>query len=1177
MRSIPHLYDGIGRRITNDDGTLIPTARTFQSVWNSFNKTFSYKRDEALRDSPENALAMRRDIKLRALLQERLLPTINRKWQFVVEEKDDPVSKAIAKRMTELTLRIPRFYRLKSYLAEAAWFGNYGAQVCWARTDIGHTIWHANPENAHAPVNGDKIQWGWDGTPVIMVEGTWAAGIKEKRPELVTTMDRWGSGYILSQPEDRRRFIIHTHTVEDADFFESEMAGVSRGLGLRSICYWSNWIRVEIFQWIMAFMESVGMMDLLLFNYDENSSGGKEKAESNAKLITGKLAMVVPRKAGNWPAVETINMNTAGITVLMDVVDGYFDRGLERMMVGQSMTGGEGSGDSLGGEGKSKLARDTKTEIVDWDTRNLDETFNNDLFQPMLRYNFPWYKKSCRFSSVNEDAQSAEKVETGVKLIGAGVSIKADELREAGGYSKPVDGDELAKPAQTPGLAAGAIGQDPNDPDGNGKQGDQQPDPDQDSQANGIQALLWGFGQPIFYRATYSPYTIKAGPRKGTSAYKNTVTGEIVDKLPQGAAETASQGGDGSRPAVGGAGAGSANGGPPAQNPAISQAQAAIAAMPLTPAEQSHMWNAVQGLAAGGNLVVTKSAQAAVAVRNLFDEFKNKILAYEITADDVLYTLEELSNPIKMMSLAGDPSGPVGGWYTWVNLLPKVTAYIACKLKAVLRPRPVQQPVQQYDLGTDDMRDAVYTEIITAMYSAIYESLGWPGAPSAEVISGLLKKKDSLTLYEAMHAPAGGVTIGGKHYVGGQFIPSDVVDNATAEEKKQLEGGGQPPKKPGKPKPEKLPVEKDHDELSRNPDLEWVNNFTSRKKALESGADFIAQRDAGAGIIWGAFKTKADPEPLVDLRSKDPKHPIAKALHQDKRVAEVIERYSKVVQESNEAADEWQTVADERVAAFDTFEKARATWADRFKPTAEEKERDRPLYDRLKKAREVADAKLGPLREQINRVKTALPEVIKPEKPTPPTCRAFKDPPSEPLKKMVDQANAFVGGILNWNTADGEVKAEYGVRQIGPKGRAHCEIDKPVAIITAAISKDGTPISGGEQIQVHEIGHMIETRKPGVLKLANEFLAYRTAGETPVKMKDLVPKANYGDEELGCPDDFAKGFGGDMNKAGYCGKGYDGHATEIVSMGLERLYENPVDFFKGDPEYFAFMVKVLGM
>lgn len=45
--------------------------------------------------------------------------------------------------------------------------------------------------------------------------------------------------------------------------------------------------------------------------------------------------------------------------------------------------------------------------------------------------------------------------------------------------------------------------------------------------------------------------------------------------------------------------------------------------------------------------------------------------------------------------------------------------------------------------------------------------------------------------YEARHAPKGGVTISGTFYPGGEFIPADVVAQASSEEKAKLEGTGE--------------------------------------------------------------------------------------------------------------------------------------------------------------------------------------------------------------------------------------------------------------------------------------------------------------------------------------------------------------------------------------------------
>jgi hypothetical protein len=110
-------------------------------------------------------------------------------------------------------------------------------------------------------------------------------------------------------------------------------------------------------------------------------------------------------------------------------------------------------------------------------------------------------------------------------------------------------------------------------------------------------------------------------------------------------------------------------------------------------------------------------------------------------------------------------------------------------------------------------------------------------------------------------------------------------------------------------------------------------------------------------------------------------------------------------------------------------------------------------------------------------------------------------------------------------------------------------------------------------IAVHEFGHHLE-RDPAVRRLANAFWESRFDPADEVNMREAFPQHGYAKDEVGNPDDMEKVFG-DKNLAAYCGKRYPGGDTEIVSMGLEMLYRDPVGFAKADPEYFALIVGIL--
>jgi len=112
-----------------------------------------------------------------------------------------------------------------------------------------------------------------------------------------------------------------------------------------------------------------------------------------------------------------------------------------------------------------------------------------------------------------------------------------------------------------------------------------------------------------------------------------------------------------------------------------------------------------------------------------------------------------------------------------------------------------------------------------------------------------------------------------------------------------------------------------------------------------------------------------------------------------------------------------------------------------------------------------------------------------------------------------------------------------------------------------------------ESTQVHELGHMVEHRKHGVQQKVLDFLAYRVGTEPARKLKDEFPRSGYGDDEVARKDKFDRAFSG--SAAWYVGKEYPQKTTEVVSMGLQKLHEDPVEFVRKDPEYFHFLMSVL--
>ena len=105
---------------------------------------------------------------------------------------------------------------------------------------------------------------------------------------------------------------------------------------------------------------------------------------------------------------------------------------------------------------------------------------------------------------------------------------------------------------------------------------------------------------------------------------------------------------------------------------------------------------------------------------------------------------------------------------------------------------------------------------------------------------------------------------------------------------------------------------------------------------------------------------------------------------------------------------------------------------------------------------------------------------------------------------------------------------------------------------------------------MHEIAHGIEEQNPQVLRRCLEFLKRRAGNESPQSLAKLTGKAEHADKMV-YKDRFEE-LGGEH----YMGRIYpQGDGTEILTMGIERLHRNPVEFYVNDPEYFEFVIQTL--
>lgn len=158
---------------------------------------------------------------------------------------------------------------------------------------------------------------------------------------------------------------------------------------------------------------------------------------------------------------------------------------------------------------------------------------------------------------------------------------------------------------------------------------------------------------------------------------------------------------------------------------------------------------------------------------------------------------------------------------------------------------------------------------------------------------------------------------------------------------------------------------------------------------------------------------------------------------------------------------------------------------------------------------------------------------------------------------------------------DANVLPTYPVRVNAISGRAYQ--------LGGSINLDA---SDGVKTYLHEFAHAIESMNPHVHRRCQEFLLMRaeSSGTTSPESLRRLTGLGYNSDEKTLKDKFFNPYCGKVygstdvsestNQHGTIRR-YGVRSTEILSMGLERIYENAAEFWRTDREYFTFVTNVL--
>lgn len=413
----------------------------FGAVFNLATKTYRHTFDEALRQSPSNALAMRRDPVLMDALRARMMPTAQLSWHLEPRDPSDPRQLDAVKVLTSVIEDVPRFQQFRLHLLEALWYGRYAVECVYE--------WDHSRENPftggrrmtvrdYHPLNGDKLRFRFDGTFGVLVHaGVFASEDPERRTRVHPT--DFGLAYFPDATE-RQQYVVHVHEPEDADFYEGELAGRIKGVGVRDRLYWFWYLKSQVLALMLTYVERFAN-GFTVYYYDGSNPAAKAEMLKAVEEQAGNAAILVPRYAagGSLNGVERHEVSTATPSLLQALVTDYFDSVCRRFILGQTLSS-ETAPTGMG-SGVAEAHGDTLQRIIKYDAENLDGTLT-EWVKVLARYNTPNVPPP-RFRSEIDVPNAAEVLSNAKILVDMGLPVDSDHLYGVTGIPRGAAGDTV--------------------------------------------------------------------------------------------------------------------------------------------------------------------------------------------------------------------------------------------------------------------------------------------------------------------------------------------------------------------------------------------------------------------------------------------------------------------------------------------------------------------------------------------------------------------------------------------------------------------------------------------------------------------------------------------------------------------------------------------------------------
>ena len=392
-------------------------------------KNFYFNPDQAIRDSRENAVIMRRDLSILEPLQARQLAVAQLPWHIEPENANSRKQVRVCSQVQKIIEDIPDFLKFKLALLEAVFYGRYGVNL--------HYTWDYSTGKKRMicddwnPINGDSIDYKQWTTEVAIKVGIASS---THGAHLAVEPSEIGLTHVLT-PWEREAFVIHTHLYQAGDYLHPVEAAYVKGVGIRTFIYWTWWLKHTTLGILMNYLDRYGT-GITIFYFDSGNPQSEAAVRNLAQSYAHNNIILWPRVAGTEhgaAGIERIQPDANGINNLLKVIDEYYNKQISRYIRGQDSTAESGHG----GAKVADLHASTFSKIVNMDAINLEDTFNKELIPVLMKYNFPEANFKPKFRINVERADPQKFLEAAKLFWDMDGALEEDQIRSTMGFSKP--------------------------------------------------------------------------------------------------------------------------------------------------------------------------------------------------------------------------------------------------------------------------------------------------------------------------------------------------------------------------------------------------------------------------------------------------------------------------------------------------------------------------------------------------------------------------------------------------------------------------------------------------------------------------------------------------------------------------------------------------------------------